>query len=154
MWKAFHYSSDWENLRCYRSLSKIFDTRRLHLWNWALSNAPTWFMMRIFISASENKFTRLFKLDTILCISCGMSGGTMPLAKVRNTDMETEGRVYSLVIINFVDIKFLTLKREASIHWEKVSGLFLWENVLPQCKQIQELKNEVQKCPLRHKQPN
>lgn len=73
-------------------------------------------MMRLFISASENKLTRLFKLDSVLCISCGMSGGTMPLAKVRDTDLETEGLAYSLVIINFADIQFLTLKREASLH--------------------------------------
>ena len=40
----------------------------------------------------------------------------MPLAKVRDTDLETEGLVYSLGIINFADIKFLTLKREAFLH--------------------------------------
>lgn len=72
--------------------------------------------MRLFISAPENKLTRLFKLDSILCISCGMSGGTVPLAKVKDTDMEPEGLVYSLVIINFADIKFLTSKTECSLH--------------------------------------
>ena len=73
-------------------------------------------MMRLFILAPENKLTRLFKLDSILCISCGMSGGIVPLAKVRDTDMEPEGLAYSLMIINFADIKFLTPKRECSLH--------------------------------------
>ena len=73
-------------------------------------------MMRTFISASENKLTRLVKLDSILCISCGISGGAVPLAKVRDTDMEPEGLVYNLLIINFAVIKFLTLKRDTSLH--------------------------------------
>lgn len=68
--------------------------------------------------------------------------------------MEPEGLVYNLTIISFADMKFLTLEREASLDWERVSRLFLCENVLLQCKQTQELKNEVQKCPLQSKQPN
>lgn len=73
-------------------------------------------MMRVFILASVNRLTGLFKLHSILGISLGMSGGSVPLAKVKDTDMEPEGLDYNLMIINFTVIKFLTLKREASLH--------------------------------------
>lgn len=144
MWKDFHYKPSWESLRFHSELGKNFDTRTFYLLNWALSDAPKWFTVRIFISASENKLIRLFKLDSILCISCGMSGGTVPLAKVRDTDMVPEGLVYNLMIINFVVIKFLTLKRDASLHWERISSLFLCENILLHVNKLQSWKMKCQ----------